>query len=238
MKRKKANRAYDYVLILLFCIILYFIASSMYNRNKLISKELEITELKSDVLTLDQNTAIEYEEHIITKIGNTKLEIQIKLMQLDIDILNEDIERYKTEKAALIEFERDYYISNYDITTEEMEILYRIVEAEATGYGFEEKLNVACVILNRVKSDYFTNSIKSVVFQDRQFSPIDDGRYWEVAITNSTIEAVNKALRTDYNAMGALYFMNKAASDKSNVSWFERELTYLFTDGSGHSFWR
>lgn len=72
----------------------------------------------------------------------------------------------------------------------EYEILCRIVEAEATGGTIEQKRNVASCILARVGSSEFPNSIEEVVFQAKQFSPISDGRYYTVEITDSTREAV------------------------------------------------
>lgn len=80
------------------------------------------------------------------------------------------------------------------VTDEEREILYRIVEAEATDGTKQQKKNVASCILARVESKDFPNTVKDVVFEKNQFTPLYDGRYYSVKITDSTKEAVDEIL--------------------------------------------
>lgn len=128
------------------------------------------------------------------------------------------------------------------VTQRERSILERIVEAEATDKDEKSKILVANVILNRVRSKEFPNSIEAVVFQRAygkvQFSPTADGRYESVHITKSTKRSVKKALEDgiDYSE-GALYFVEKTMANPRNVSWFDEALTRLFTY-QGHSFYK
>ena len=128
------------------------------------------------------------------------------------------------------------------VTQRERSILERIVEAEATDKDEKSKILVANVILNRVRSKEFPNSIEAVVFQRAygkvQFSPTADGRYESVRITKSTKRSVKKALEDgiDYSE-GALYFVEKTMANPKNVSWFDEALTRLFTY-QGHSFYK
>jgi hypothetical protein len=119
----------------------------------------------------------------------------------------------------------------------EIEIIQRITEAEATDQSIESKMNVASVIVNRILDINFPDTVKMVVFQDNQFSPIDDGRYSEVKITKETIEAVEKVL--EYGVINdALYFCSmKDVKKLSSKEWFKK-LKYLFKDDSGHSFYK
>ena len=127
------------------------------------------------------------------------------------------------------------------ITQEEVEILQRIVEAEATGQDIKGKILVANVVLNRVMSDDFPNTIKEVVFQRTgdcyQFSPIRDKRYWSVEITEETVEAVERALAGEDYSEGALFFAARKYADQDNMDWFDNNLTYLFQYG-GHEFFK
>ena len=59
----------------------------------------------------------------------------------------------------------------------ELEVLAQLVEAEAGNQPFEGKCLVADVILNRVESPDFPNTISEVVFQDGQFSVVKNGAY-------------------------------------------------------------
>ena len=116
-------------------------------------------------------------------------------------------------------------------------ILERIVEAEAGDQDLKGRILVANVIMNRVKSKHFPNSVKGVVFAHRQFSPISNGSYYRVKVSSLTKKAVKKALKgTDYSR-GALYFMCRSAADPSNAAWFDRDLKRLFSYGC-HEFFR
>jgi len=106
-------------------------------------------------------------------------------------------------------------------------ILERIVEAESGDQTIKGRQMVANVILNRMKSEKFPNSVREIVFAGRQFSPVSNGSYYRVKVSSQTKKAVEKALKEKDNTNGALYFMYRAGSDSSNVSWFDRELTKI-----------
>lgn len=120
---------------------------------------------------------------------------------------------------------------------EEREVLERIVEAEAGGQDLKGRILVANVILNRVRSECFPDTVREVVFAHRQFSPVQNGRYAQVVVSGTTKKAVRLALNgTDYSK-GALYFMCREASDPKNIEWFDRELTKVKEYGC-HEFFK
>lgn len=115
------------------------------------------------------------------------------------------------------------------------ETLLRIVEAEAGGEDLKGRTLVANVIMNRVKHLEFPNTVTEVVWESSngvpQFSPTYDGRIGEVTVSEVTREAVKQALEgVDYSE-GALFFIQKSAAEKHNVSWFEKDLKKLFKYG-------
>ncbi len=116
-------------------------------------------------------------------------------------------------------------------------VLERIVEAEAGDQNLKGRQMVANVIINRLQSPQFPDTVEDVVFAHRQFSPVSDGRYYRVKVSELTKRAVKKALLEKDNTKGALYFMYRAGSDAGNVSWFDRELTKLCEYGC-HEFFR
>ncbi len=126
-----------------------------------------------------------------------------------------------------------------DITEQDYENMLRIVEAEAGGEDRIGKLLVANVIINRVKDDSFPDTVTDVIFQQDngvcQFSPIRDGRFYSVSVSDETIEAVEAALCGEDCSKGALYFMARKAADADKAAWFDRNLTKLFAYG-GHEF--
>lgn len=113
--------------------------------------------------------------------------------------------------------------------------LLRIVEAEAGGEDIKGRVLVANVIMNRVQSDRFPDTITDVVWDwtggTPQFSPTYDGRIEEVEVSPETEEAVKMAMEgTDYS-QGALFFVAKDQAEEGNVQWFERDLVKLFKHG-------
>ena len=118
-----------------------------------------------------------------------------------------------------------------DVSTEEYEILSRIVEAESGAEPYTTRLLIANIILNRVESERFPDNITDVVFQNNgktyQFSPISNGSYYSVTVQDSTRKAVEEALSGRDNSGGALYFMVRSISSPKSVEWFDTALTKM-----------
>ncbi len=127
------------------------------------------------------------------------------------------------------------------IHDDDYETLLKIVEAEATDEDILGKQLVANVILNRVESNEFPNSIHAVVHQrikgKAQFSPIDDGRFYSVKISDTTRKAVDGVLRGEDKSEKALFFVAKSLTSRKASSWFDDNLEFLFKHGV-HSFYK
>lgn len=120
---------------------------------------------------------------------------------------------------------------------QDYEVLKRIVEAEAGGCDMKGRILVADVVINRVRNKEYPSTITDVVYQKSQFSPVGDGRINSCAVSDKTVEAVNRALGGEDYSQGALFFMNRGRSGAGNVSWFDGHLTYLF-QYEKHEFFR
>ena len=129
----------------------------------------------------------------------------------------------------------------YCLSEEDLNVLLRIVEAEAGGEDTEGKLLVANVVLNRVRNDKFPDTVREVVFQKTngvtQFSPVSNGRYYTVEITTETVNAVERALMGEDISQGALFFAARKYADNNRMRWFDEKLTFLFEHG-GHEFFK
>lgn len=128
------------------------------------------------------------------------------------------------------------------LSEQDRSVLLRIVEAEATDEDVKGRMLVANVVLNRVNcTTEFPDNVTDVVFDTTggvyQFSPIEDGRYWSVEISDKTKEAVHRVLCGQDESHGALYFMARQYADADNVVWFDSSLKYLFAYGQ-HEFFR
>lgn len=134
------------------------------------------------------------------------------------------------------------YIRNTEITViefsdEELEILYRIVEAEATGKSIEAKENVASSIINRLYNKNFPSTIEDVVFQKDQYSPIKDNRYYTVKMTKETKKAVHNVVKNGVTH-DCIYFCNYDKVTSSKLRRWFNSLEFVFKDDSGHSFYK
>ncbi len=129
--------------------------------------------------------------------------------------------------------------SKYQLEQADLEVLLRIVEAEAGCEDEDGKLLVANVILNRLNSDRFPDTVTEIVFQREngvsQFSPTVDGSYNKVQISEETVNAVGRALAGEDISQGALYFAARKYADSESMRWFDEKLTLLFRHG-GHEF--
>ena len=141
--------------------------------------------------------------------------------------LEEERRREEEKKAA----------SRKAVSDDDYQVLLRIVQAEAGVCDEKGKILVANVVLNRVKSQEFPDSVRSVVYEPSQFSPVSDGSINSVKVTEETKECVNRALEGEDYSDGALYFMNRRGSRSRAVSWFDSHLMYLFRH-QNHEFFK
>ncbi|QED47302.1 cell wall hydrolase [Cytobacillus dafuensis] len=101
------------------------------------------------------------------------------------------------------------------ITNEEKDLLARLVHAEAKGEPYEGKVAVALVVLNRVEDDRFPDTIKDVIYEERQFEPVDNGSINEPADQEAQ-KAVMEALALQGQGNDSVYFYNP---DKVSNTW-------------------
>ena len=97
------------------------------------------------------------------------------------------------------------------------------------------KILVANVVINRVFSKEFPDNVTDVIYQGNgvQFQPIMDGRFYSVTLTDTSYEAVDRALVGEDYSDGALFFAASASAGEG--SWFAMNLNRLF-EYNGHVF--
>ena len=109
--------------------------------------------------------------------------------------------------------------------------LARIIHAEAAGEPFDGKIAVGNVVLNRVRSPQYPNTIYGVIFDKKhgtQFSPVSFGTIYNTPSAESEIAA--KICLEGYTlSEDALFFMNPKLA---TTSWISQNRPYLFTIGN------
>ena len=193
---------------------------------------LELEELQEDSKEEDSEKEISAETDAAKEDSAKAISANGALEQENADSMTglTQVEGLPEEDPQVAEAFADYTESDYNV-------LLRIVQAEAGGCDMKGKILVANVILNRVESDEFPDTITDVVYEKRQFSPVSNGSINRCKVEQETVEAVDRALAGEDYSEGALFFMNRRASSGSNVRWFDTHLDYLFQHG-GHEFFK
>ena len=101
----------------------------------------------------------------------------------------------------------------------DLAMLAAIVECEAGGESYEGQWAVASVVVNRVKSGSFPNTISGVIYQSGQFSPVASGRFAVVLARgagSSCTQAASAALSGSTN-VNFLYFCRASSGVEGTV---------------------
>lgn len=106
----------------------------------------------------------------------------------------------------------------------EVYLLARLVHGEARGESYTGKVAVAAVVLNRVRSAAFPNTISGVIFQSGAFDCVTDGQLW-LTPDEESIRAAKDALAGWDPTSGCVYYYNPATATSSWIWSREVRLT-------------
>lgn len=144
--------------------------------------------------------------------------------QADLDATNdelarqkayeEELERQKAQEDAKrqdeIKQQEEQLPDAPAISTSEgdLALMAAIIQCEAGGESYEGKLAVGSVVMNRVASSYFPNTVMGVIYQKGQFSPVASGRFatvLEKGADDSCVQAAAEVLGGK-RTINCLYF--------------------------------
>lgn len=124
--------------------------------------------------------------------------------------------------------------NSMDFDDEDTYLLEKIAMAEAESEGIEGKALIMLVVLNRVQSDRFPNTISEVIYQKTnnggwQFSPLQEGGRWYTTEPDQECREALELIQTEKwdESHGALYFESAGNSD-----WHRKNLEFLFQNGN------
>ena len=130
-----------------------------------------------------------------------------------------------TEKPTEKPYQSKIY--SMDWGAEDAYLLAKIAMAEAENQDTEGKALVILVVLNRVWDDRYPDTIREVIYQENQFSPVSNGRFDRVEPDEDCWKALEMVQVGHWDkSQGALYFESKSQS-----TWHEEHLKYLFKHG-------
>ncbi len=186
--------------------------------NSLIAKTQNSISAKQGEISDAQETVDEYEAQIV-KMKAYEEELERKKAE---EAKRQAAEQKKSEagknsggNAAPSESGGGTVTSN----ASDLAMLAALVECEAGGESYEGQLAVASVVVNRVKSGSFPNSISGVIYQGGQFSPVASGRFAVVlakGANSSCTQAASAALSGGTN-VSFLYFCRASLGVEGTV---------------------
>ncbi|AZO96761.1 cell wall hydrolase [Halocella sp. SP3-1] len=199
-------------LICLFVVVYQLEVSAAYN---LIFGEriLKDGDEGADVAILQRKLKeLSYYNGVIDGLYGKGTTNAVKLFQRDNGLMTDGIVGDETYQAL----PKGNLESRMDVSREEIILLARIINGEARGESFRGKVAVGAVIINRVESDSFPNSIREVILQRNQFSCLLDGQA-NFYPQKSSIDAARAALLGYDPTYGSLFFYNPKVA--TNVQW-------------------
>ena len=209
------------MLILLFMIVSLVIPISNINNQH-----------KNDVSEPVFLSDITYELVIEEVVGEPDpYEIAIQEMQKEmkeIESIEDNKDWFLAYKDIVFEYAEwidppetifDYY------TEDEVKLICRVVETETYQCDFDSKVNVANVVLNRIESGEFGETVEDVITADSQFA------YGRKSITEDTILAVMFAFEFEDTTNGATFFHSNKQTDTFCGK------SYIFSDDAVHHFY-
>ena len=110
-------------------------------------------------------------------------------------------------------------------TSGDTDLLARLISAEARGEPYSGQVAVGAVVLNRVKSPAFPNSISGVIYQSGAFSCLQDGQFWK-PVADSAYQAARDAINGSDPSGGAIYYFNPATATSSWI-WSRPLITVI-----------
>ena len=101
--------------------------------------------------------------------------------------------------------------------TSDVQLMARAINGEARGEPYEGQVAVGAVILNRVKSSKFPNTIAGVIYEPGAFTAVSDGQINQPIAEGSTVyKAAQDALNGWDPTGGCIYYFNP---DTATSSW-------------------
>lgn len=199
------------------------VRQEMSTESKII-KRLE----EGDKLIVDTQTQTN-EDWTAVKIGDAVYYVSTEYVTVSFDVgtgtTMEEIEELRriqaeAEQKASTQQEANtvVYQEAVSVSADDLTLLASIIYCEAGGESYEAQLAAGAVVMNRVRSSAFPNSVREVIYQSGQFGPVKTGKLARVIAqgkaTASCYQAAQEVLNGADNTGGCLYFNDYNSSGK------------------------
>lgn len=191
---------------------------------------------KEIVLTIDSYkymiNEIEYDLEVapIIKDGRMMIPMRVIAEELDCEVAwNDQLYTVEIQKADITVTEALIAVNQYSY--EDVLWLARIVHVEGYNIGYEANLAIANVVLNRVSSSSFPNSVYDVIFEDAyavQFPPAHKEGFEALEPSKKSWAAAKNALSGNNNIAECVYFNDRPFKSKADDLYSIIEGEYFY----------
>lgn len=245
IKKKKNKQNFKALLvislILLCCFCANFYTKTTYSKSaKYVYVEPSLTEYNlNDIQSFRSIENIKKDDaFIMYDLMTCEVKVEDKFTNL-VEISYEKVKKENMKKSEVDLSVFDNISLSYkkkekkNLTEKEINILERLVMAEAESEGIVGQILVANVVFNRIESSGFPCDLESVVFQHSakgvyQFSCIGDGRYYEVVVSDEVKQAVALAIE-GFDFSNSALFYSTVDCKTAGGDWQKNNLTEVLT---------
>ena len=110
-------------------------------------------------------------------------------------------------------------------SSSQVDLLARLISAEARGEPYSGQVAVGAVVLNRIKHPSFPNTLSGVIYQSGAFTCITDGQFNQ-PVAESAYRAARDALNGVDPFGGAIYYFNPSTATSSWI-WSRPLITVI-----------
>lgn len=152
-----------------------------------------------------------YYTYKVDGIWGSRTKKAVKKFQRDYGLTADGIVGARTEKALKITLTGKSSQSKNNVSSANLDLLAKCVYAEARGEPYTGQVAIAAVVLNRVKSSSFPNTVSGVIYQKNAFTCVSDGQI-NLTPNASAYSAAKDALNGWDPTNGCLYYYNPATA--------------------------
>ncbi len=204
----KKNLRCIIILIMLFVMFIsynvFFRNDEIYALSKYGSRGSEVTQIQTKLKRWG------YYSGSIDGIYGSKTLEAVKYFQRKNGLTADGIAGTKTLQAMGI-YTSSNTSSSSSTNSSNLNLLARLVYGESRGEPYSGQVAVAAVVLNRVKSSNFPNTISGVIYQSGAFDAVSDGQI-NLSPNSTAIKAAQDAINGWDPSYGAIYYFNPATA--------------------------